>query len=64
LRRGDDRGIILLCHEQLSTKAYAERVTEALPGGEGEQIPAAEIGEAVARACRTLGIGLDNEGKT
>jgi ATP-dependent DNA helicase DinG len=56
LRRGDDRGIILLCHEQLSTKAYAARVAEALPGGEGEHVPAAEVGEAVARACRALGI--------
>ncbi len=63
LRRGDDRGIILLCHEQLSTKAYAARVVEVLPGGHGEQVPAAEVGEAVARACRTLGIRPESVGK-
>ena len=56
LRRGDDKGIVVLCHEQLSTKRYAKRVIEVLPGSSGEQVPAEEIGSGIARACDTLGI--------
>lgn len=56
LRRGDDRGIVVLCHEGLSQKKYRDRVLAVLPGGESEEVPRAEIGAALRRACATLGI--------
>lgn len=37
LRRGDDRGIIVLCHENLVNKRYYQRVLDVLPGLESKE---------------------------
>ncbi|MBW2734127.1 MAG: hypothetical protein JRH20_17195 [Deltaproteobacteria bacterium] len=56
LRGGSDRGVVVLCHENLSQKAYKDQAVAMLPGGETETVPHGEIGPALVNACEALGI--------
>ncbi len=49
IRRGSDRGAVVLCDERLRTRDYGERFLQALPPAAVAALPGAEVGEAVAR---------------
>jgi predicted DnaQ family exonuclease/DinG family helicase len=48
IRRGSDRGAVVLCDERLRTREYGERFMAALPPAAVATLPIADIGEAVA----------------
>jgi DNA polymerase-3 subunit epsilon/ATP-dependent DNA helicase DinG len=48
IRRGGDRGAVVLCDERLRTREYGDRFLAALPPAAVATLPVAEIGEAVA----------------
>ena len=48
IRRGGDRGAVVLCDERLRSREYGERFLAALPPARVAGLPVAEVGEAVA----------------
>jgi ATP-dependent DNA helicase DinG len=48
IRRGSDRGAVVLCDERLRTREYGERFLAALPPAAVATLPIADIGEAIA----------------
>jgi Rad3-related DNA helicase/DNA polymerase III epsilon subunit-like protein len=48
IRRGSDRGAVVLCDERLRTRDYGERFLAALPPAAVATMPGADVGEAVA----------------
>jgi ATP-dependent DNA helicase DinG len=56
LRRSEDRGIVVLCHEQLMQKKYAQAALAMLPGEGIRHVEAAAIGPAIVQAAGELAI--------
>jgi Rad3-related DNA helicase len=48
IRRGADRGAVVLCDERLRTREYGERFLDALPPSTLAALPVADVGAAVA----------------
>ncbi len=48
IRRGTDRGAVVLCDERLRSREYGTRFLQALPPTAVATMPGAEVGEAVA----------------
>lgn len=48
IRRGSDRGAVVLCDERLRSREYGERFLRALPPAAVATLPIADVGEAVA----------------
>ncbi|MFI5312661.1 MAG: helicase C-terminal domain-containing protein [Candidatus Dormibacteria bacterium] len=48
IRRGNDRGAVVLCDERLRSRDYGERFLQALPPAAVATLPVADVGEAVA----------------
>jgi Rad3-related DNA helicase/DNA polymerase III epsilon subunit-like protein len=48
IRRGADRGAVVLCDERLRSREYGERFLDALPPAAVATMPGADVGEAVA----------------
>jgi Rad3-related DNA helicase len=48
IRRGDDRGAVVLCDERLRSREYGERFLAALPPAAVATLPVADVGAAVA----------------
>ncbi len=48
IRRGSDRGVVVLCDERLRSREYGERFLAALPPAAVATMPVADVGEAVA----------------
>ena len=48
IRRGSDRGAVVLCDERLRNREYGERFLRALPPAAVATMPGADVGEAVA----------------
>jgi predicted DnaQ family exonuclease/DinG family helicase len=48
IRRGSDRGAVVLCDERLRTREYGDRFLQALPPSAVATMPVADVGEAVA----------------
>ncbi len=48
IRRGTDRGVVVLCDERLRSREYGERFLAALPPAAVATMPLADVGEAVA----------------
>ncbi|HSP65933.1 MAG TPA: helicase C-terminal domain-containing protein [Candidatus Deferrimicrobium sp.] len=47
IRRGSDRGAVVLCDERLRTRDYGERFLQALPPAAVATMPGADVGEAI-----------------
>lgn len=47
IRRGSDRGAVVLCDERLRTRQYGEGFLEALPPSRVASVPVADVGETV-----------------
>ena len=48
IRRGTDRGAVVLCDERLRTRDYGDRFLRALPPAAVAMVPVGQVGEAVA----------------
>lgn len=48
IRRGGDRGAVVLCDERMRTRDYGERFLAALPPAAVATLPVADVGDAVA----------------
>lgn len=48
IRRGSDRGAVVLCDERLRSREYGQRFLQALPPAAVASLPVADVGDAVA----------------